>query len=275
MPKLHEIIAVEGDRAKEATAILKETEVTFSKRAEHFIGSHSKYTPFDEGAADASEESKAMDTTVREKLDYMFQSLIKSVDITATKDEGNRHAKANIVLKGCVLARDVPATTLLMLEGKLKRWQEVFLKIPTLSPGREWVKDPDKGAGIYRDNNPPARFRTARTTKHKVLVQATDKHPAQIEKWQEDERIGRIVETTWSGMLSPAEKSELLARLSDLHAAVKEARMRANSTEVTPVFIGELLVSYLLDGKLPGVVACDTTAKTQPLQEQPPTDSPN
>ena len=81
---------------------------------------------------------------------------------------------------------------------------------------------------------------------HKVLVEPTKEHPAQIEKWADDVKIGRITDTTWCSMYSPAEKSALIGRIQELLAAVKQARQRANCQEVVDVKIANSLVQYIL-----------------------------
>lgn len=246
MTKLHEIIAVEADRESAAQAVLDETNNTFTKKADHFMGKLSVYTPFDENALDADERRKEIDTTVHKKLDHLFKILAKAVDVSVTKDVTNQLAKASIVVKGKELTDPLPATTLLMLENRLKRWIDLFRHIPTLAPGKKWVLDESQGPGIYRDEDLESKFRTQRTTKHKVLVEATEHHPAQIDKWQEDERIGKITETVWSGMLSPADKSALIERALDLHAAIKQARQRANCQEVQQTKVAKILFDYIL-----------------------------
>lgn len=135
------------------------------------------------------------------------------------------------------------------MEGQIRRWMDLFLKIPTLSPGRSWVKDSDMGDHVYRDSNPEQKFRTQRVTKHTVLVEPTEHHPAQIDKWQEDERIGKFVETVWSGLISPAEKSELIERTQTLLEATKQARQRANCQPVKQVKIAESVTNFLLKGQ--------------------------
>jgi hypothetical protein len=246
MAKLHEILAVEADKDNAAKVIAAETANTFTKGAHHFMGQTIEYSPFDENALDASSETKEMDTTVKEKLEYFLKSMVQSVDVTASKDATNQVAIADLEVNGVVVAKDLPATTLLTLETKVKAWFEVFKHIPTLAPGRKWEKDVDKGKDVYIDVNPSSKFRTQRTTKHKILVEPTEFHPAQIDKWEVDERIGKITETIWSGMFSPAEKSDLLKRTQDLICAIKQARQRANSTTVVQKKIGQELVKYLL-----------------------------
>lgn len=81
------------------------------------------------------EEHKEMVTTVHDKLDYMLnQHIVPYLDAVLQKERANQDAKADIVVDGIVLAKDVPATFLLGLEEKLKRVHEVLDKIPTLAP---------------------------------------------------------------------------------------------------------------------------------------------
>jgi hypothetical protein len=245
--KLHEIIAVAGDRDAAATAVIDETVTTFQKRPEHFLGKASRYVPFDEAdAATAEEASKEIVTTVRDKLTHCFSVVMKAVDVTASRDATNCLAKAAVIIDGKEITGELPATTLLMLESQLKKWNEVMLAIPTLAPGRAWALDPDKGKGVYVDTNPEAKFRTKKVIMSKVLVEATKEHPAQIDKWPEDVKIGKITDTTWSSMVSPAEKSALIGRVQELIAAVKQARQRANCQEVVQVDVAKSLVEFVL-----------------------------
>lgn len=245
--RLHELLAVATDRESAATAVLAETLVTFNKKPDHFIGKHSIYVPFEEGASNEVEEaSKELVETVRSKLRHTFDIINKAVDVTATIDAANVYASADLYVHDKMIAKNVPATTLLMLENRLKRWQEMLLAIPTLAPGRRWEAAGDKGAGVYVDAAPEARFRTKKVIQHKILVEATQHHPAQVEKWSEDIRVGKVVDTTWCAMLTPADKSDILHRAQELLAAVKQARQRANSVEITNVSISKILSDYII-----------------------------
>lgn len=244
--KLHEILAVAADREKAAVAITDETLATLTKRADHFMGKHTKYTPFDSEALDATENSKEMVTTVADKLKHCFSILGKSLDVHASIDATNQYAKADITVDGTTLATGVPATTLLMLETKLKKWIEILLAVPTLAPGRNWVLDPNRGVGVYVDQNPENKFRTKKVTKPIVLYEATKEHPAQVKESSEDVNIGKITETEWSGMLTPGEKAKLISRAQELLVEVKKARQRANSQDVQQVSIADVLIKHIL-----------------------------
>lgn len=245
--KLHELLAVESDREAAASAVLAETITTFTKKPEHFLGKHSVYRGFDESVTDEIEEAtKELVETVRGKLVHCFAVMAKAVNVTASKDATNQIASASIELNGTMLTGPLPATTLLMLENRIKRWTEMLLQIPTLAPGRKWEPDTSRGANIYLDTAPDARYRTKKVIQHKVLVEPTEHHPAQIEKWTEDVRVGKVIDTTWSGMMSPAEKSEIISRAQELLAAVKQARQRANTALVEQVSVAKTLTDFIL-----------------------------
>lgn len=247
MGKMHEILAVEGEIEGMYKAMLEEGTTTFSKRSDHFMGQERTYHHFDDTEAERfAPEKKEMVTTVRAKLAHMWACCIKYLDIVAQKEATNQVAKADLIVGGKVIGKDLPATFLLGLESKIKTWKAVFEAIPTLQPGIAWEKDPVLGEGVYVTKSPEELAKTKKTLRYQIMVPPTDKHPAQVEKWYEDVPVGKYVVRKWCGMLSPAEKSELLARLDILSQEVKAARQRANCQEVVPVSIGKNIVDFLM-----------------------------
>jgi hypothetical protein len=95
---------------------------------------------------------------------------------------------------------------------------------------------------------PAVNFRGEKTMKHKVLYDATDKHPAQIEKWTEDIPVAKIETVHRSTMLTPLAKSKMLGRVDKLIAAVKAARQRANTVEVEKREIAKSMFDYMIHG---------------------------
>ena len=53
------------------------------------------------------------------------------------------------------------------------------------------------------------------------------------------------ITTTWSGMISSAQKSAILGRMDKLIRATKKARQRANTQEVVKVTISKKLIDFL------------------------------
>jgi len=249
MSKLHELLAVEGDLEGIATRVSEEAMVTFTKRVDHFTKSQRDYKPTVEGEPEQPSEYHELTTTVLEKVDYVVDALVKQWDANIQKETTNQLAKADIIIDGKVIASNVPATALLGLETKIKKLRVLFESIPTLSPGVEWKIDENLSSGrriVYRAVHAEEKNRTVKTIEHKVLVNATDKHPAQIEKWEELRVVGRYIKQNWSGLITVADKSNYLNKIDTLLRAVKQARQRANEQETVVVNIARNIFDYIL-----------------------------
>ncbi len=253
MPHLHEVLAVEKDLEQVASKVVSEAVVTFTKKTDHFTGHVRTLEMFAEDRKREEEgqrEVKELTTTVPEKLSYVTEHLIRYYDALSQKESTNQEAKANVELPdGTELLKDVPATLLLGLENKLGRLREMYDSIPTLQPGVEWEADLQaKYKGVYKAKTPEVGLRTEKDFNYRVLYEATKEHPAQIEKWTMDKAVGQYKRDRTSGMLTPAQKSDLLGRLDTLIAAVKQARMRANMTEVKKLDVGQVIFDFLHKG---------------------------
>ncbi|MGZ8924497.1 MAG: DUF7873 family protein [Nitrososphaeraceae archaeon] len=250
--QLHEILAVESGKEGYFRNALPEMVNLFKNKLDHFSANVKTLTLFgddtpEKQAKEAAEgEIKTLSTNVPHELDYLAGVTADYLDIIIQKDEANTRAKSDIVIGGTVIAKDVPATTLLALENKFKQLRVVYEQIPTLQPGTVWKLDPTQGENVYIDDNKQIRSKTKKDFDFRVLCEATDKHPAQIEKWDVTKEIGFTTLTRWSGMISVAQKSELLKRFDTLADAIKQARQRANKVEVkTDATIGKALFDYL------------------------------
>ena len=243
--KLHELLAVEADLEGKAKLIIGETMAVFKGKPNLFLGSVRTYQPFREDGISYPEEHQAITTTVGDKLSYASKSIEPWFDALAQKEATNQMAKSDLVVDGEVLATDVPATMLLSLESRLKMVRGVYENIPTLAMGVEWKEDNTRGKGVFVAVHPEEAFKTSKTTKSKVLYEATKEHPAQIDKWEETENVGKYTKNVWCGMITPTRKAELIERVDNLLRAVKKARQRANSTEVKDIHIGKVLMGYI------------------------------
>ena len=252
MAKLHELLAVEGDLETTAKKIWTEASVTFSKKAGLFNGSIRRFEPFDENdKTEYPEERTKLESTVKEKLDYVAESTIRYFDAMLQKERTNQDAKADLIVDGVVIGKDLPATFLLGLETRLKNMRQIFEAIPTLAPGIQWEIDPQERPHVYKRVHPDEKFKTQKTFQSRVLYDAVVKDgvglPAQIEKWEETENVGKYITDQWSGMISSAEKSNLLTKLDKLIREVKKARQRANMAEVHKINIGKEIFNYITD----------------------------
>lgn len=233
MGKLHEVLAVEGDLAGTAKKMSEEATKTFTARADHFLGKVQVDTYFaDEDQNLNKTDSKNMDETVFSKLKYIAPMISRYYDAYYVKEATNQIAHADIVLEtGTVFAAKVPATVLLGMETKLRELRAIYEHIPTLAPGIAWEDAPELGTGIYRTKDGITTFINKRSIRPIELSAATKEHKAQVQAIEEDRPVARRVTTSTSGMLSPAQKSDLLERVDALIRAVKKARQRANNQE--------------------------------------------
>jgi len=169
------------------------------------------------------------------------------VDVAYQVDVANTTAKADIETEdGAIIAKDVPATTLLQLEKRIAEWKDLIVAIPTLDPAKGFQPDPEHGRGHYkaREVSKPRRLKTKKIY---IKYQATKEHPAQTELVDEDVPVGTILEQEWSGLVTPALKADLLDRVETLYRAVTKARSKANdlSLDVSGKKLGNDLLDFV------------------------------
>lgn len=248
MSVLHELLAVEGDREGNARRVLAEAKDTFGK-PNKFVATIKSYEAFDENDQVLPDESTAMTTTVNEKLEYLAKFVGGYYDVVFEKDSANQRAVADVVVDGFPIVKDAPVTWLLGMETKLRDLRKTFEGIKTLEASTYWEAAPGyEKANVVREKYPEIVFTTKRQTLHKVLYEATDHHPAQIETWHEDVKAGRKTTTNWSGLISSADLSSLLGRTDKLIQAFKKARQRANNEKVEKAEVGIVIFDYLFNG---------------------------
>lgn len=250
--KLHELLAVEAGLKQTAHNVLDEAKITFAKRHEHFSGDVRSYTckvehdpsEVEEGIVDRNE----IVTTVGDKLRYIMAPLGRFVDLMVTKDTANQVAVADIEIDEGIVISGVPVTTLLSMEDEIKKLRDVIAEIPTLAPGKSWIPAPDLGPEIFKMEHPEVKTRTRKVPRSHIEYEATKEHPAKVQTYMEDIPIGFYTTERTSGAITPADKSALLARVDTVFRAIKQARQRANSTEVAQRKIFYPIADYILKG---------------------------
>lgn len=243
MGRLHEVLAVEGGLKATADKIIKEAADTFTKKRGHFLGQHRSYEIIEEGSLQYADESKKLETTVNQKLDYVKNHFTKALDATFQKEVTNTGAKADIIVDGTTIAKDIPATYLLHLETKFKELRMMYDVIPTLDPGKDWKRD-DTQENVYVSSD-TEQYKTEKVVKPLLLHPATKEFPAQVDKISMDKYVGKWKTKNWSGALSPLQKSQLIGKIDRLVRAIKQARMRANNAEVAQLEIGKTLIDFI------------------------------
>jgi len=246
MSKLHELLAVESSVAGNYAREIEETTKVFG-RGEAFrkIVKTKTYFSEDDQRLNTSETTE-ITTTVTERLKWFSGHATKFFDLVLQKDKTNQKAVADLEVDGKVIAKDVPATTLLMLETKLQDVRRIIDSAPTLPSTIRWKRDDAQGLWVTEEQI--VSFSTKKVSKPVVLYEATKEHPAQVKEVAEDIPVAKITQDTWAGLLTSSEKATLLSRVDNLLQATKKARQRANTTDVEKANIGANLFNYLFDG---------------------------
>jgi hypothetical protein len=157
-------------------------------------------------------------------------------------DVGNTEARADVVVDGAAVLQNVPVTYLLWLDKQLTDLRTFVDKLPSLDPSDSWSWD--DGRGCYA-SEPVQTVRSKKVPRNHVLADATEKHPAQVQVFNEDVPAGTWTTVKLSGALPPAQIREYRSRVVRLQDAVKVAREQANATEVTARRAGEAVLGYL------------------------------
>lgn len=245
-PKLHEILAVEGPLKSQADKTRGELAATFEKKRHHFAEKTVTFAPKAEGEPTVREEQLDLQTTVRGELKWITGIWSKALDAAYQIDLANTEARADVTLEdGTILFSALPATSLLQLEKRAEEIRELISTIPTLDPAKGFTLDAARGKHIYKARETQTT-RTKKTMQALVLYEATKEHPAQVKEMSVDVPVGTLQIQEWSGLITTADKGDMLDRAEQVKRAIKAARSRANNVEVdTSKTIGEKLLNYV------------------------------
>ncbi len=247
---LHELLAVEQGLAETSKRLSNEVARKLSSKTTLFSGMVKSHQMFTEESAHLTQATEHVEvqSTVDAQLEFVGIELARYWDATLQKEEANQRAKADIIVNGVAIAKDVPAIVLLSLEKKLSSLLAIYNNIPTLDAAVAWEQAPSQGYGIYQTKHAVERFQTKTEKKFITVAPATDKHQAQITTQDEITNVGKFTQTNFSGMLTTNDKAKRIQRLVALTRSVKQARQRANSTTVnTELKIGSLLLNHIND----------------------------
>jgi hypothetical protein len=239
MPKLNQILAIEkGIKTKayaEVTDLHKSTQ-----KPTLMNGFHKSYQPKDESGDMYPPESQKVQINYEDAIRRVRSALTELFDVTATKD----WTKADVIVEGRTIIRDVPAPYLLFLEKQLSDLQTFVAKLVELDPGSDWSYDPSSG---LHKTQPMQTQRTKKVQRAIVLYDATEHHPAQTQLISDDVVVGYWNTIKHSGAIPRPKKLTILERIEKLAKAVKFAREQANAAEAEQKEVGKEVFDYLFE----------------------------
>jgi hypothetical protein len=240
-PKLNQVIAVAAGRKADVAKVINELHHMLQKES-LFDGISRTYKPRAEDGESLPSESRHIQKRAKELIKEATDAWSELFDITLTLDRGNCQARADVIVDGKVIVRDVPVTTLLFLEKQLHDVVTFVSKLPMPDPASLWEYDQRQDCLA---TVPTQTVRTKKVPKAFVKYEATKEHPAQVEVFHEDVVVGDWTTILYTGRISAGEKNEILVRLKKLQDAVKVARETANSIEVEPQKMGESVFQFV------------------------------
>lgn len=242
MGKLHELLAVEPDLKGQAERDLNAAISMFKDGQGRFIGQVRTYQPLDEEGETFAPEVSVLAALVKDELDRIAISFSGWLNASVQKEITNRETSASIEVDGTALLEDLPAPALLNLESKLALLRRAFAAIPTNDQSKDWSWDEDLEHFV---SAPQTSYRTKKIPRTIVAYEATEHHPAQVQAFNEDIRVGEWTTIVKSGMVTPRQKRLYLARIDELARAVKQARHRANDVVATEVKVADAIIGFI------------------------------
>jgi hypothetical protein len=213
------------------------------QREDPITGLIRTYQPLDDEGETLPDEVKLVQTRVSDQLARANTALAKLMNITLEKDATNCVARADVVIDGAVVLPDVPVTYLLFLEKQLIGLQTLVSQLPILDPAFNWTLD--EATGNYKSDSSRTN-RSKKVMRNHVKAEATDKHPAQVETYTEDVKVGEWTVTRFSGAIPADDRRRLLERVRIVLAAVKQARELGNTaTVVQTPDAGRAILDYI------------------------------
>lgn len=248
--KLHELLAVQKTANSNWNKVREETLKKLKAVAHYFMGSLKTLkmledTPANKLLEEAGRTEKPLVTTVYATLDYALDLFVNSEDVAVGINATNSTARATVMWGDQPFLPDLPIDELLGLETRLPEIRELIESIPTLDMSVNWKLAPDIGKGVWV-SDPVQATKTDTTTVPVVLYEATKEHPAQIKESSKVSVVGLISTVSTTGVVTAAQKAEMISIISTLIIEVKKARMRANQTDVTDIKVGAKIKELLL-----------------------------
>lgn len=251
MAKLHELLAAEKTPTGAWNQLFEETIKKFKNPDQYFHGHSKSLKMIEDSPANAAVEAQAREekpvtTTVFDTLEYALELFAKAEDLQFQKNATNARARGTVMWRGNPLLVDMPVDELLGLEARLGRIRQLFGDIPTQDASKHWKPAENIGDYVYEVVHPEDTTKTEKLVVPVVMSPATDKHPAQVQAVGKDIVVGKFTTVRRTGTATAQQKAEAIKQIDELIVEVKQARMRANETEVEVGHVGGVIVGLLL-----------------------------
>lgn len=248
MAKLNQILAIEKGIKSDAYSAMSDLH-KINQKADAFSGFSRTYQSLNDAGDKLPAESKKVQYIATDVMKQARKLHTALLNIIARKDWTNTEARADVVVDGVVILKDVPVPYLLFLEKQTSDLHDLVDKMPVLDTAEDWALNPNTGLSQAPDVK---THRTKKVERPIVLYDATVEHPAQTKVISEDVIEGYWTAIKVSGALQRPAKMEMLERIEKLQQAVKIAREAANmQDELQSPDVGTAIYDYVMPKELP------------------------
>ena len=191
---------------------------------------------------------QALTTSIKNRLNYLSSFQIRNLDAQFQRELSNAQALATLTLPGGAKIDGVPVCFLMFLEKYLMKYRNLLEMAPTYDTTVRWQEDTQNEIpGVRVTQEPDCTNKTEKKKEPVTLAPATKEHQAKVELFEKDIVVGLYSKHRITGKWSPAEKKNALQACDDLILEVKQAKARANKTDVVLRKIGEELIKSILN----------------------------
>jgi hypothetical protein len=247
MAKLHELIAVEKDTKSLVDQLISKVKQIFAA-PDLFVGFHRNYEPIDPQDPERFDpEMVQVRMTVPRVFEDVEKAFTRITDLIIQKEKANTEAIGEIVLGEKVIG-NIPVAALVQLEKYFDSLLTIVSQLPMLDGAKQWEQD-SSDSSLFRTPE-HKKMRGRKEEYPMVLYEATKEHPAQTKVCSRDVPAGYYTTIAFSGGVTVDEKRHICDRAEQLLAAIKKARSRANTVEVSDTAaIGKQLIDFVIKGK--------------------------
>lgn len=242
--KLHQALALMKGATSDAHSVITRAHHDLMK-GQLLTGLRKVYRAADEDdTVTYPTEYQKVQLNAKRVIAEMLPSQVRLFDVTAARDFTNMSAVADVVVDGRVIVQDAPVSYLLWLEKKLGELETFVKKVPVLNPEFNWVADDAEGWV----SQPVETTKTKKVKRVLTLHPGTDKHPPQVQTYDEDVVQGYWTSFRYSGALPQSDVNTMIKRVRKLQDAVKVAIAEANAAEADDPKPGKNIFDFVFAG---------------------------
>lgn len=207
-----------------------------------FNGKERTYKPEDDDDEKFPDESVKVQVKALDVLDEYKLPWKEMFDVVLTNDYGNSLAKADVVIDGAIVLKQVPIQTLLWMCKQLDHWTAILKELPTLPLSNNWTLDTSNN--LWKSELVKTH-KTKKVQEGIIIAPATDKHAAQAQLITVDKTVGYWSTIEITSAIPSTKVEELLRRVEKFKEGVLKAKEEANTLVIDQQEGGQAILDFI------------------------------